>query len=672
MLSKEIRRRFIDFFVKKHAHAEISSSSLIPENDPTVLFTTAGMHPLVPYLMGEKHAAGKRLVDSQKCLRTDDIDEVGDTTHLTFFEMLGNWSLGDYFKKGAISMSYELLRSPVEKGGFALDPNRIHVSCFAGDTDAPLDEEAAKMWESLGFERVGKTFDPEKDRRKIFFFGKKENWWGPAGQTGPCGPDTEMFYDTRKPSCPTCAEKGPSCSCGRFVEIWNDVFMEFNKKADGTFEPLAQQNVDTGMGLERITAVLQGKESHFETELFMPVIEKIRDLSQKSKMATKPIQNKTTEFISKVAIETVLTSTKKGLRDEEKKVSERIIADHLRAATFVLGDDRGVVPSNTDQGYVVRRLIRRAIRHGKKLGIEKHFIGKLASIIIRDYRDIYEELGRNERRIVSELEKEEELFHTTLSHGEKEFEKILLHLKNKKESEVIPEADKKHLKNDNLVKNKESIIDGLTAFHLYDTYGFPLEMTKDLAKEHGLSVDEKGFEEAFQKHQALSRTGAEQKFAGGLADHSVETTRLHTATHMLHQALRTVLGTHVGQKGSNITKERLRFDFSHPQKMTQDEIARVENIVNEKIQESLPVSFEEMTVDEAKERGALGFFEHKYGAKVKVYTIGNEENGTLFSREICGGPHVKNISELKKFKILKEEGISLGIRRIKAIVDLCV
>ncbi|MBI5754851.1 alanine--tRNA ligase [Candidatus Peregrinibacteria bacterium] len=616
MLASDLRRRFIDFFVKKHGHAEIPSASLIPENDPTVLFTTAGMHPLVPYLMGEKHPAGTRLVDCQKSLRTDDIDEVGDTTHLTFFEMMGNWSLGDYFKDGAIRMSYEFLTSSVEQGGIGIDPDRLHVSCFQGDSDAPRDEEAAKVWESLGFSRVGKVFDPEKDRRKIFFYGKKENWWGPAGQTGPCGPDTEMFYDRRLPACQECPKKGVSCDCGRFVEIWNDVFMEFNKKADGTYEPLQQKNVDTGLGLERVTAVLQGKKSHFETELFTPVIEKIRELSVKMTATTDRVH------------------------------SERIIADHFRAAVFVLGDDRGLTPSNTDQGYVIRRLIRRAIREGRKLGIDRNFAHEIAEIIIRDYSNPYSELSRNREKILSELEKEEALFRKTLDHGEGEFEKI---------KKILQE-------------NQQSIISGRIAFKLYDTFGFPLEITRELAGENAMTVDEKGFEEAFKKHQELSRAGAEQKFAGGLQDHGEKTTRLHTATHLLHQALRTILGEHVRQMGSNITADRLRFDFAHPDKMTKEEITAVEKLVNEKIAEALPVSVQEMTVAEGKSAGALGFFEHKYGDRVKVYTIGNRVLGTIFSCEICGGPHVKNTSELTSFKILKEESSSSGVRRIKAVV----
>ncbi len=617
MQAKDLRRRYIDFFVKKHHHKEIGGASLIPENDPTVLFTTAGMHPLVPYFMGQKHPEGTRLVDCQKCLRTDDIDEVGDLTHLTFFEMLGNWSLGDYFKEGAIKMSYEFLTSKIKDGGLEIDPNKLHVSCFAGDSDASKDDDAASVWESLGFQRVGEKFDPDKDKRKIFFFAKKENWWGPAGQVGPCGPDTEIFFDTEKPACKNCAKKGPSCDCGRFVEIWNDVFMEFNKKDDGSYEPLKKKNVDTGLGLERVTAVLQGKKSHYDTELFLPIIEKIQTLCGKNPES-----------------------------DEELK-SARIIADHLRAATFVLGDPIGVVPSNTDQGYVVRRLIRRAIRHGRHLGIQEMFTTKIAEIIIANYSDVYEELSKNKNHILKELEAEEHQFEKTLKSGEKEFEKIRIELENR----------------------KEKVIDGLSTFKLYDTYGFPLEMTKDLAKEYNLKIDEQGFEQAFKKHQELSRVGAKEKFAGGLIDHSEDTVRLHTATHLLHQALRTILGHHVQQKGSNITKDRLRFDFSHPDKVTEEQVAQVEDLVNKKIQEDLPVNFTEMTVEEAKNMGALGFFEHKYGEKVKVYTVGDPEKNTVFSREICGGPHVNHTLEVGRFKITKEEAISAGIRRIKAVVE---
>ncbi len=534
MLATELRKRYIDFFVKKHNHKEISGASLIPENDPTVLFTTAGMHPLVPFLMGETHPQGKRLVNVQKCLRTDDIDEVGDSTHLTFFEMLGNWSLGDYFKKQAIEWSYEFLTSPLEEGGLGLDPANLTVSCFEGDDDAPRDEEAAKVWESLGFKRVEKG-EPLHGGL-IYFYNKKENWWGPAGQTGPCGPDTEIFLDSGKEKCPGCDELGVSCDCGKWVEIWNNVFMQYNKNKDRTYTPLAQQNVDTGFGLERVTALMQGVSTHYETELFSEAIKKILELAG-------------------------------GKNPNDFIVSQRIIADHLRAAVFILGDPFGVAPSNTDQGYVLRRLIRRAIRYGKKMGIESAFTTEIAKIYIDLYKNIYPELEKFKDKILAELEKEEAQFSKTLVQGEREFEKML----------------------PNLMKSAQKIVPGRLAFKLYDTYGFPIEMTEELAAEHDFKVDKEGYDKAYKKHQEQSRAGAQQKFSGGLADHSKQTTKLHTATHLLHQALRNVLGNHVEQKGSNITVERLRFDFTHPEKVTPEQLKEVEDIVNEQIQRGLDV-----------------------------------------------------------------------------------
>lgn len=597
MLASELRQKYIDFFVNKHDHKEISGAPLVPENDPTVLFTTAGMHPLVPYLLGEKHPLGNRLVDCQKCVRTDDIDEVGDLTHCTFFEMLGNWSLGDYFKEGAIQMSMEFLTQelgiPVEK---------LYVTVFEGDEDAERDEESIRVWKE---EFKKKGIDAEVGER-IFMYGKKANWWGPAGQTGPCGPCTEMFYDTGKEHDPKFGDKcHPDCDCGKYVEIWNDVMMEFNKKEDGTFEPLNQKNVDTGLGLERVTALMQGKESHFDTELFSNTINKIKELAS-----------------------------------NENIESIRIIADHLRAATFIIADK--ITPSNVDQGYVLRRLIRRSIRHGHKMGIENHFCTDIAEIIINDYKDTYPEVEDNRDFIVEQMKKEEEQFSETLRQGEREFKKRL----------------------PSLLESAEKIIDGNLAFDLYATYGFPLEMTEELATENGLTVDKDGYQKAFEAHQELARKGAEQKFKGGLADHSEQTTALHTATHLLHQALRDVLGEHVEQRGSNITAERLRFDFNHGEKMTPEQIAEVEKIVNAQIQRDLPISFDELTVEEAKEAGAIGLFEHKYGEKVKVYTMGD------FSKEICGGPHVEHTGELKSFKIKKEESSSAGVRRIKAVVGV--
>jgi alanyl-tRNA synthetase len=589
MDSRTLRRKYIDFFVQKHAHAEISGASLIPENDPTVLFTTAGMHPLVPYLMGETHPQGARLVDVQKCLRTDDIDEVGDTTHLTFFEMLGNWSLGDYFKKEAIKMSYEFLTEEL-----GLDPDKLSVSCFIGDDDCPKDEEAAQAWEELGFSREG-------DKKRIYFFGKKENWWGPAGLTGPCGPDTEMFFEMDQPKCGEGCD--PSCDCGKFVEIWNDVFMQYNKTSDGKFEPLAQKNVDTGLGLDRVTAIMQGVPTVFETDLFVPIIDKIREL---------------------VA--------------EEDVISFRIIADHLRAATFILADPQAVRPSNTDQGYVLRRLIRRAIRHGMKLGIEGSFAVQIAEVIIENYKEVYPELERSRDFIRSALTEEETKFSKTLGKGEREFEKMM-----------------RRLEQDGIKS-----LTGEMAFKLYDTYGFPLEMTQELAEEHGLEVDCENYEECFKKHQEKSRAGAAAKFSGGLQDDHAETVKLHTATHLLQAALREIVGDHVYQKGSNITHERLRFDFTNSEGLTPEQKEAVTARVNEIIEADLPITFQMMNVDEAKESGAIGVFPDRYNEKIKVYTVEG------FSKEICGGPHVASTGVLGIFKIKKEQSSGAGVRRIKA------
>ncbi|MBU1018656.1 alanine--tRNA ligase, partial [Patescibacteria group bacterium] len=550
-----------------------------------VLFTTAGMHPLVPYLSGESHPSGKRLVDCQKCVRTDDIDEVGDDTHCTFFEMLGNWSLGDYFKKEAIEMSFEFLTD--SEIGLGIPVEKLAVSCFEGDDDCPRDEEAASVWKGLGV-------------TNIWFYGKKENWWGPAGQTGPCGPDTEMFYKVREETCDECEKMGPACDCGRWVEIWNDVFMQYQKTADGKYEPLEQKNVDTGLGLERVTAVLQGVPTHYETELFQPVM----------------------DFLSEHA-------------SEDDIVAQRTIADHTRAAIFILGDPRGIMPSNTDQGYVLRRLIRRAIRYMRKLGIEDS-LSHIAEIFIENYKDPYAELAENRDHILAALQQEELKFCKTLAQGEREFNKMLPNLRGE--------------------------ISGRVAFKLYDTYGFPLEMTKDLARENGLTVDEEGFCKAFEKHQQMSRCGAEAKFKGGLQDDSEATTRLHTATHLLLAALREVLGDHVYQKGSNITAERLRFDFSHDGKLEPEEKEAVEAKINEWIEADLEISCDEMTPDEAKDKGAIGVFGERYGDVVKVFAVGDA------SKEICGGPHVARTSELGRFKIKKEQSSSAGVRRIKAVL----
>ena len=560
MKADELREKYLNFF-KERGHAVIPSSSLIPENDPTVLFTTAGMHPLVPYLLGEPHPAGNRLTDVQKCVRTGDIDDVGDSSHLTFFEMLGNWSLGDYFKKEAISWSFEFLtkelKIPVEK---------LAVSVFAGDENAPRDEESAKLWESMGV-----------SRDRIFFLPKEHNWWGPAGVTGPCGPDTEMFIDNGQPKCsPECS---PACHCGKYLEIWNNVFMQYRKTQDGQFVPMEKKNVDTGMGLERTVCILQGKQSVYETDVFSGAIRLIEELSGR-----------------------------KYGEDAEITKAMRIVADHVRTATFIMGDDRGVTPSNVDQGYVLRRLIRRAVRFGRKLNFGDDALIRISK---------------------------------TLATGLKEFEKVAFYIK----------------------KANGNSINGKTAFRLYDTFGFPVEITRELAAEQGMTVDMEGFNAAFAVHQQKSHAGAEQKFKGGLADHTEETARLHTATHLLHAALRKVLGGEVAQRGSNITAERLRFDFSFGRAMTPEEIAEVEKLVNESIAAKAPIICEEKTVKEAKEEGAIGLFESKYGEKVKVYTMG------VFSKEICGGPHASNTGDLGHFRILKEQSSSSGVRRIKAVLE---
>lgn len=589
LTSSELRKIYLDYY-KSKGHAVISSASLIPENDPTVLFTTAGMHPLVPYLLGEKHPAGNRLTDVQICVRTGDIEEVGDPTHCTFFEMLGRWSLGDYFKEYAISCSYDFLLNHLE-----FDKSKFAVTVFKGDEDCPRDDESAEFWKKMGV--------PED---RIFFLPKENNWWGPAGVTGPCGPDTEMFIDTGKPKCSDVCS--PACDCGKYVEIGNDVFMQYFKNADGTFSPLKQKNVDEGMGLERMLCILNGYKSVYETDLFKPAIALIENLSGHK-------------------------------YDESETVTKamRIIADHIRTSTFLIGDVKGIVPSNVDQGYILRRLIRRAVRFGRIIDLPERSLSKIAEQYISQYQDVYQYLLTNKDRIVSELDKEEIRFSNTLQQGLKEFEKVITHIPTK-------------------------TISGKTAFRLYDTFGFPIEMTEELAHENGFEVDVQGYEDAFKEHQKKSQAGAEQKFHGGLADNSEETAKLHTATHLLHSALMKVLGGEARQRGSNITAERLRFDFGFDRAMTADEIKAVEDLVNEQIKKNIPVVCEEMTVDEAKAQGAIGIFDNKYGEKVKVYTIGD------FSKEICGGPHANNTGDLKSFKITKEQSSSAGVRRIKAVI----
>lgn len=598
MTSQELRQKYLEFF-KSKGHTIIPSASLIPENDPTVLFTTAGMHPLVPCLLGEEHPCGKRLTSCQKCIRTGDIDEVGDDVHLTFFEMLGNWSLGDYWKKEAIEWSFEFLTKEL---GLPID--KLAVTCFAGDNDAPRDEESAGIWKLLGI--------PEN---RIYFLGKADNWWGPAGITGPCGPDTEMFYWTGKGEPPDLVTGDNKEG---WVEIWNDVFMQYNKTADGKFEPLKQRNVDTGMGLERTLAVLNGYDNVFAIQEFEPIISKIK------KLASKP---------------------------NEKAV--RIIADHIKAAVFIMGDDRGVRPSNLGQGYVVRRLIRRVIRYGKLLGIKEDFLSQASEIIIDLYKDVYPELNQSKKFIMDELIKEEEKFKLTLEKGLKKFnEYIEIYWNRELDERVLP---------------------GRVTFDLYQSYGFPFEMTKEIAEEKGLKVHIEDFEIKLKEHQESSKTASAGKFKGGLADNSEIVVKYHTATHLLHQALRQVLGEHVAQKGSNLTAERLRFDFSNPAKMTAEEIAQVEKIINEKIKEDLPVHFEMLSVEQAKARGAIGLFEDKYvklGNQVKVYFVGDPltDLGRAYSAEICGGPHVERTGQIGSFKIIKEEAVAAGIRRIKAVV----
>ncbi len=585
MKAIELRNKYLRFFESK-SHKIINGAPLIPENDPTVLFTTAGMHPLVPYLTGESHPDGTRLTDYQKCLRTDDIDEVGDNRHLTFFEMLGNWSLGDYFKEESIRYSYEFLEKEL-----GIDMNRISVTCFEGNSNAPRDEEAAKVWKECGI--------PEE---RIYFYPAKENWWGPAGETGPCGPDTEIFLDTGKEPCSKDCQ--PSCDCGKYVEIWNNVFMQYNKKADGTFEPLSQKNVDTGMGLERMAFLLQGKNNVFETELFVPIIDKVKSMSS--------IPNDS---------------------------SLRIIADHMRASSLLICDS--IVPSNVGQGYILRRLIRRSIRHMRKIGFNPENITKVVEVLVESLSDMYPELEKNKESVSFEINKEKNRFMNTLVNGEKEFVKVTNKLK----------------------EEGKSLIEGETLFRLYDTYGFPPEVTAELAREIDFTVDMDGFNKKFEEHQEKSRQDQKGTFKGGLADHSEETTKYHTAVHLLLEALQRVLGSHVMQKGSNITAERARFDFSNPEKVNPEQIKQVEDMINEQIDRNLEVTCVEMPIEEARIIGARGIFDDKYGEKVKVYSIGD------FSKEICGGPHVENTNKLDHVKIVKEEAVSSGVRRIKMVFE---
>ena len=589
MKAIEIRNKYLDFF-KRHGHAVIPSAPLIPENDPSVLFTTAGMQPLVPYLLGEKHPEGTRLTDFQKCLRTNDIDEVGDNRHLTYFEMLGNWSLGDYFKEESIAMSFEFLTKelgiPVEK---------LSVTCFAGDEDCQRDEVTASCWKKAGI--------PED---RIYYFGKDDNWWI-AGEEGPCGPDTEMFYDTGKPKCSESCN--PSCGCGKYVEIWNNVFMEFFKTKDGKYTKLKQHNVDTGLGLERMTMLLQGKETPFDTELFKPVMDKLQELA--------------------------------GENDSIE--SRRIVSEHLRSSMMIIQD--GGLPSNVDRGYILRRLIRRMVRHLRKLQINLNELGELIDLNIDTLKEMYPELHQNSNKIKSVIIEEKDKFEKTLERGEREFNKIVNRMKN----------------------DGKDTISGQDLFTLYETYGFPPEVTQDLAREAGLKVDTTEFDKLFKEHQEKSRMGSEQKFKGGLAGTGEQEVRYHTATHLLNAALKVILGKDVHQKGSNITPERMRFDFSCDHKLTDDEKKKVEDLVNEWIAQGLDVKCEEMKKDDAIKSGAECMFIEKYPDIVTVYSIGNDKE--TVSKELCGGPHVKNTSELGHFKIKKEEASSAGVRRIKAILE---
>ncbi|RDE10771.1 MAG: alanine--tRNA ligase [Candidatus Thorarchaeota archaeon] len=590
MRLEELRQKYLEFF-RQQKHAIIASASLIPEHDPTVLFTTAGMHPLVPHLLGQPHPKGKRLADCQKCIRTTDIDSVGDTSHLTFFEMLGNWSLGDYWKKEAITWSYQFLTS---KKWLALDPKQLSVTVFAGDPDAPKDDESARIWLSLGV-----------PAERVYFLPKGDNWWGPAGKTGPCGPCTEMFMEVSKiPKCgPDCK---PGCSCGHFLEIWNDVFMQYNKMEDGTYEVLRQKNVDTGMGLERTVATLSGAQSVYDTEAFIPLMRRIKELSGKARVE----------------------------KSNEKLM--RIISDHVKAAVMIMADDRRISPSNVEHGYIVRRLLRKAIRCGDELGIPQGFLTDLADVVIGMYKDVYDEVQRNRDFVMLSLDAEERKFRGTLGKALKKFEQTI---------------------------QETGTITGKDAFVLFTSFGLPLEMTAELASEKGIKIDIDEFRREFEQHRDISRTATEGKFKSGLADHTEEVTKLHTATHLLQAALRKVLGDSVRQNGSNITEERLRFDFTFSRKLTAEELQEVEDLVNDVIRRDLKVTREVMKLDQAMQKGALAFFKDTYGDEVSVYSVGD------FSKEVCAGPHVEHTGVLKHFKITKQDSIGAGLMRIRAVLD---
>ena len=588
MQVKELREVYQQFF-EARGHRRIPSAPLLPENDPTVLFTTAGMQPLVPFLLGEAHPMGQRLVNVQRCIRTGDIDEVGDSSHLTFFEMLGNWSLGDYFKRESLAWSYEFLTQVL-----SIPLDKLAVTVFAGDADAPRDEESAEIWRALGV-----------PQERIYFLPREDNWWGPVGSTGPCGPDSEIFYDTGRPDHPGCQ---PGCHCGKWFEIWNNVFMMYNRTATGQLERLQRPNVDTGMGLDRTIASLNQYDDIFMIDTLRPLIDRLEQLS--------------------------------GRRYADDPRPFRIVADHLRAATFAIAD--GAKPSNVEAGYIVRRLLRRAIRYGRELGIQQHFCAGFSEAVLDIFADAYPILAQNRHVIAEEMEREETKFKATLERGLHEYRKVVEHLR----------------------QAGGTLISGEVAFNLYETFGFPLALTVELAREEGLQVDEARFDALEIEHRELSRRGTEQKFKGGLADHAEQTTRLHTATHLLHAALRQVLGPAVQQKGSNITVERLRFDFSYPSKLTDEQLQQVEQIVNEQIERDSAISCETMSLDQALAAGALAFFGEKYGEQVKVYTI------DAFSKEVCGGPHVLHTGELGGFRIVKQEAVGQGVRRIRAVLEI--
>ncbi|MFW9891478.1 MAG: alanine--tRNA ligase [Candidatus Thorarchaeota archaeon] len=589
MKAEELREMYLKYF-KDKGHSVIASASLFPEDDPTVLFTSAGMHPLVPYLLGQPHPEGKRLTNVQKCVRTTDIEEVGDTTHLTFFEMLGNWSLGDYWKKDAIIWSYEFLTS---KKYLGFDPEKLSVTVFAGDDDSPRDIEAAEAWQEVGI--------PDE---RIYFLGKDDNWWI-AGNSGPCGPCTEMFIEVDEiPKCgPDCR---PGCNCGHFVEVWNDVFMSYRKLDDGSYEPLKMNSIDTGMGVERTLAMLQGVPTVFDTEFFIPLIEHVKDLSRREEFS------------------------------EQDNRLIRIIVDHVRSAVMIMADDRKIGPSNVEQGYIVRRLLRKAIHSADRLEIGQGFMNSLADIVIDMFKDLYGEVKRNKEFIMSSLKAEEVKFRKTLTKAIRRFEKIY---------------------------NDTGTITGGDAFLLFTSFGLPLEMTRDLAEEKGIQIDMDEFTKQFEEHREISRTATQGKFKGGLAEHSEKIVKLHTATHLLQAALRRVLGNEVTQNGSNITEERLRFDFTFSRKLTQDEIREVENLVNDVISKDVEVKQQFMPYDEAIETGALAFFKENYGETVSVYSVGD------FSMELCGGPHVNRTGGLKKFRIVKQKSIGTGLIRIRAVLE---